>query len=240
MKKIAITSYSLQKKIADRNRVKGVFGQDMYLSSVDYSNYIFNSGGVPALIASINNDTYIETIAENFDKLLLTGGEDVTPDLYGEEIMPELGIVDTERDLFEIKLIKAFLSKNKSIFGICRGLQILNVFFEGSLYQDYSYFNENSHIHSHNSYKEIIHTVDFKGNFLKNIFNTDKLNVNSHHHQFIKKLGKNLEITAISQDGIIEGIKHKEFNVFAVQWHPEMIFDKDCIQLKIGDYFCNN
>lgn len=240
MKKIAITSYSLPKKIADRNRVKGVSGQDMYLSSIDYSNYIFNSGGIPALIAPINNDNYIKMIAENFDKLLLTGGEDITPDLYGEEMLPELGTVDTERDLFEIKLIKAFLAKNKSIFGICRGLQILNVFFEGSLYQDYSYFNENSYIHTHNSYKEIIHSVDFNGDFFKNIFNVDKFKVNSHHHQFIKKLGENLEITAISEDGIIEGIKHKQYDVFAVQWHPEMIFDKHPIQLKIGEYFCNN
>ncbi len=240
MKKIAVTSYSLPKKIADRNRIKGVIGQDMYLSSVDYSNYIFNSGGIPALIAPINDDTYIETIAENFDRLLLTGGEDITPDLYGEEILPELGTVDTERDLFEIKLIKAFLNKNKSIFGICRGLQILNVFFEGSLYQDYSYFNENSYIHTHNSYKEIIHSIDFKGDFLKNIFNSNELNVNSHHHQFIKNLGKNLEITAISKDGIIEGIKHKDYNVFAVQWHPEMIFDKHPVQLNISKYFCGN
>jgi len=240
MKKIAVTSYSLPNKIADKNRIKGVLGQNMYLSSIDYSDYIFNSGGISGLIAPINNDNYIEIVAENFDKLLLAGGEDIMPDLYGEEMMHELGTVDTERDLFEIKLIKAFLNKNKSIFGICRGLQILNVFFEGSLYQDYSYFNKNSRIHTQNDYKKIVHSVDFKGDFFKNIFKTEKLDVNSHHHQFEKKLGKNLEVTAISKDGVIEGIKHKDFNVFAVQWHPEMIFDKNPIQLDLGRYFCNN
>jgi len=234
--KIATTTYYLPSTIADQNRIKGVKGQDMLVSSLDYSTFVFNSGAIPIVVAPMNNYNWIDQIVNFTDGLILTGGEDSDPSFYSKERSSYLGTVVIERDLFEIKLIDAFLKAKKPILGICRGMQLLNIYFNGTLYQDYRELDEKLEYHCENPYQKIIHKVKLKKEF-EEIYNQKELSVNSHHHQFIKKLGDNLKVTATSNDGVIEGIISTKYDIVAVQWHPEMIYKNFSIQTKLMDYF---
>lgn len=155
-----------------------------------------------------------EISTKNPDGLILCGGDDICPQFYNEE-NTNCKKIDIFRDKYEFELLKSFIARKKAVLGICRGLQIINVFFGGSLYQ---------HIENHknNDGTDAFHQVTAKESFLKNLYGENFL-VNSCHHQAIKNLGKNLLITALSPDNVIEGIVHKNLSVIGVQWHPERI-----------------
>ena len=105
----------------------------------DYILSIIKNGGVPFIIPFNENEEVIKAQIEMVDGLLLSGGQDVAPKNYGEEPMPKLGDIFPERDDFEYGLLKAALEAKKPVLGICRGVQIINTYFKGSLYQDLSY-----------------------------------------------------------------------------------------------------
>lgn len=151
---------------------------------------------------------------DRFDGLILPGGEDVEPSLYCQENKSSFN-VDYQYDIDSIFAIKYFLSCNKPILGICKGLQIINVALGGTLLQD---------IKGHKATEVICkHKVkQISGNKLSPFYK-EAFFVNSIHHQAVDRLGEDLKITYLADDGTIEGIEHTNKNLFAVQWHPERL-----------------
>ena len=201
----------------------------------DYIRAVEKAGGTPLILPLIFDSEAIKDQVEAVDGILLSGGYDVHPRFYGEEPLEKLGFILQERDKHEIELIKIAIELNKPILGICRGLQILNVALGGSLYQDLSYIEGCNIKHFQSSLKGATsHTVDLiKGTKLFDILG-EKIITNSIHHQAVKEAAPTLEITALSKDGIVEGLEYTGDNyIVAVQWHPEMIFENYPIMLKL-------
>lgn len=174
--------------------------------------------------------------------LILPGGGDINPSYYKENINGS-NEPDDFLDSRQYDIIEYFVDNNKKIFGICRGLQFLNVYFGGSLYQDLD--TKEFHIPLDEE-KEIDnkHMVYALGNnFLSELYG-NKFKINSWHHQGIKVLGEGFEVLLKSEDGVIEAIKHKEKNIIAMQFHPERMslnYKKEDIVdgIKIFEYFLN-
>ncbi|MGD1823270.1 MAG: gamma-glutamyl-gamma-aminobutyrate hydrolase family protein [Pleomorphochaeta sp.] len=202
---------------------------------VDTYTSIFEKLNTNAIIIpslSNYNQDIIEKYISTIDGLMLIGGADITPDLYNEERVKECGKTNITHDKYTIDLILEAYKQNKSILGICRGAQIINVAFSGSLYQDLKYDNrenkDKNHLDLNNidtpSHKIIIN----KDSKLYTLFNKQILDVNSLHHQSINQVGNNLRLSAISEDGLVEAIESDEDNRFilGLQWHPETLFSK--------------
>jgi putative glutamine amidotransferase len=194
-----------------------------------YVHAVEKSGGVPIVIPVNTDKENIKRQIETMDGILISGGEDINPILYKEEPVRELGYVYSKIDEFDIESIKIALELNKPIFGICRGLQVLNVALGGSLYQDLKYI-KGSHIKHSQQAKTYLgtHYINIKeSSILKEILK-DKTLVNSYHHQSVKTLGRDLHAIAYSSDGVIEAIERTSENfVLGVQWHPELMVDNN-------------
>lgn len=151
---------------------------------------------------------------DRFDGLLLPGGDDVEPSLYGQENKSSFN-VDYQYDIDSIFAIKYFLSCNKPILGICKGLQIINVALGGTLLQD---------IKGHKAAEEVCkHKVRETCKNRLSTYYENEFFVNSIHHQAVDRLGEDLKVTYLADDGMIEGIEHTNKNLLAVQWHPERL-----------------
>lgn len=224
----------------------GMFpGMERVYVSDDYVKAVLKAGGIPILIPVNKEKEIVQAQINAVDGVLLTGGYDVNPLLYGEEPSQKLGFTYGDVDDFDILVISAANSFNKPMFGICKGLQILNVYFGGTLYQDISEA-EGAYIkHTQSSRKqEAGHSTFFKeGSILYEIFGESTL-TNSFHHQSIKELAPGFKVTASAKDNIIEGIEKEEGNfVVAVQWHPEMMHETDLSMVKLFERFideCRN
>ena len=170
--------------------------------------------------------------AENFDGILFAGGEDVDPSLYGEEKKYDSVHVSRDRDQFEMKLLDRALDWHLPILGICRGAQVINVGFGGTLYQDLSQDTtpglEHQQLDAGKERNETVHgvTVTEPDSRLAGAF-SGSCRVNSLHHQAIKRLGRGLMVTAHSEDGFVEAVEAADDYPFllAVQWHPEEMAD---------------
>jgi putative glutamine amidotransferase len=207
-----------------------------------YENYLealVFAGAIPILIPIISSSEIQDQYLNLIDGLLLTGGEDVSPEYYGETPSELLGDTSLERDKLEIALIKYAWGKKLPIFGICRGMQILNVALGGSLYQDIVSECKTNVVHRINnnpqSLLQILHHLDLKNDsYLTKWLNTNSLAVNSSHHQAIKDISPMLRVVGTSEDGIVEAIQAKDNRiVFGVQSHPEW-------QWNIGDRVWSN
>lgn len=195
-----------------------------------YSDSIIKIGGTPIILPLTDDEKTISKYIDLIDGLILTGGDDVNPQLFHEESLPETQIPDPKRDSFDILLIKYAIQKNIPILGVCRGMQLLNIYFGGSLYQDLKYNKEVylKHLQGENSPHIPVHKViPVKDSFLDKIF-TDDLWVNSFHHQSIKEVGDSLQISAKSNDNVIEAVEYIDDDHFllGVQWHPEMMYSQ--------------
>lgn len=196
----------------------------------DYIYAIEHAGGIPIMLPVVEDPATVERQIAMADGIVLSGGYDVNPSHYGEEPTDLLEEIHPERDTYELKAIEFAREMEKPIFGICRGLQILNVAMGGSLYQDISHAPGESVKHRQNAKRnEPTHSVDvLEGTLLSRIVNTPTLATNSFHHQAIKQLAPGFVINAMARDGVIEGIEMpgKTF-VLALQWHPEMMASTD-------------
>lgn len=184
------------------------------------------SSFIPNKCVSANLKEYAKAALESVDALLLTGGHDIDPRFYGEEAKPKLGTTLLARDLCDFALLEAALAKKMPILAICRGLQLINVYFGGSLYQDLGYRNEATFAHVQKSKPTTTwHSVSLqKESILANICGTSNLQVNSLHHQAIKDLACNLEPLAVAKDGLIEAFTLPNYPfLLALQWHPEFL-----------------
>lgn len=195
----------------------------------DYIEAIYQANGTVLLFPHRINDD-LDDIVAFFDGLLITGGEDVDSKYYNEPLHETAQIAYSTIDEADLILARKFKEANKPIFGICRGLQVLNVAFGGSLIQDIpSEFGGAAETHQQQlrlDNPKMAHSVDFTvTSQLHDIFG-DTYQVNSYHHQAIKKLSPYFKATAYSPDGLIEAIEDGN-NIFAVQWHPERLIDDD-------------
>lgn len=192
-----------------------------YYQWKDYVEAVEDAGGVPLLLVPTKAEN-IEEIVERIDGLLLSGGWDIDPTLYGEE-PKKVRKIDSRRDTFEIPLTKMVYEKNKPILGICRGAQVLNVTFGGTLHQqintEIKHFQQASDDHP-------THTIQIEeGTLLFNLLKVKETKVNSFHHQAIAKLAPGFSVNSRAKDKIIEGIEDsgKRF-VIGVQFHIEGLY----------------
>ena len=151
---------------------------------------------------------------ETADALLLPGGGDIHPRFYGQQVAGATDI-DEARDLRELALVHTFAAEKKPIFGICRGLQIINVAFGGTLHQ---------HIDNHAQLDGIdrLHETRTDDTLLRSLYGT-RFTVNSAHHQSVARLGTGLHAVQWANDGTVEALRHATLPIFAVQWHPERL-----------------
>ncbi|MCO7127540.1 gamma-glutamyl-gamma-aminobutyrate hydrolase family protein [Sporolactobacillus shoreicorticis] len=189
----------------------------------DYITSLTMAGAVP-LILPIAPGSCTERYAELCDGFLLSGGCDVNPQFFNEDPTPGCGVFDTERDQAELQLVHESLKRGKPLFGICRGLQVINVALGGTLIQDID--SQLDHPIQHEQKvprREGSHRVRLeKSTRLYQVLGEQEtIIVNSLHHQSIDKIGAGLKVAAFSSDGIIEAIDMTEKGLMGVQWHPE-------------------
>jgi len=179
--------------------------------------------------------------SDDFDGILLAGGEDVDPELYGERKKYDNVRTNRARDDFEIALLDHGLKAGLPILGICRGTQTINTRFGGTLYQDLK--SDTALVRDHKqqgSRSATTHSITVTDpDSLLHGFVAGSCAVNSLHHQAIKRLGRGLKVTARSEDGLVEAVELAEEYPFflAVQWHPEEMFSEHPEQLKIFQEF---
>ena len=196
-----------------------------------YQEKILTAGGIPYLIPLHENTHFptLQSLAEHYandmDGLLIVGGPDVTPTLYAEYIQQDCGDFDYERDIWEIMLIKKFMAVEKPIFGICRGMQVINVALGGTLIQHMDAKSYDKHWHNIKRPHQKAHVVKVHGPRLTEILGQTTY-VNSFHHQCINKFAPLLKTDtehAYSNDVVPEAFYNQEHKLLGVQWHPEML-----------------
>lgn len=199
---------------------------------------IEQSGGIPWLIPVM--DPHIATsYIQRLDGLILTGGQDVSPNLYGQTPHEKTDAGHLERDQFEIALINASIHHKKPLLGICRGMQLYNVALGGTLYQDHdinpqstlTHVQKNSHTH------ESTHAVTFSQS--SRLFNVlgPNISVNSYHHQSLDQLADALTVVGRAEDGLIEACEHHTLPHYLVQWHPEWMYAYDTASSQLFYHF---
>lgn len=181
---------------------------------------------IPIMFPQTNNDDILDEFIDMVDGIVLIGGSDVSPHLYNEGPKRGLLQVNPKRDEIEFNIIKKAIKNNTPILAVCRGMQLLNIYKGGTLYQDIYSDIEDVDNHSDRDNKNIMyfHNIDIldEESHLYKAFESETVVVNSFHHQAIKKLGRDLKIVAKSQDGIIEAVEHtKDPMVMGIQFHPE-------------------
>lgn len=234
---ILLTSYFVTREEIKSVPIRGKLNQDLTICTGDYIHSIEKAGGVPMVAPSITDTEAIFRMFEVADGILFTGGEDVHPRYFGEDIEADNLEISDRRDNFELKLAEHALKSNKSILGICRGMQLLNVAAGGTLHQDLK--TGIRHTIPNTPKEKLLHDVKISSNTrLYEIYQKESKEVNSFHHQAVKDLAGAYVPTAVAADGIIEAYEMKgERFVVGVQWHPEMLHEKYPEELAIFKAF---
>lgn len=203
-----------------------------YCSKYDaYAKWIEAAGNVETIKLSYHDNNFSDI--EKCDGIVLSGGEDMHPKYYNKPELVEqyhLTDIDLQRDAFEVNVLQYTQDKKLPLLGICRGLQVANVFFGGTLIPDIPSFGKFNH--SREPDRDRYHLVHVDRNsFLSTLVSSEVGEVNSAHHQSADQIGAGLVANAISYDGIVEGIewlhpKEKPF-LLLVQWHPERMNDQE-------------
>ena len=196
--------------------------------SVDYTRAIARAGGSPVLLPTDFPVDELENLRDHLDGILLTGGGDVDPIRYRGKQDSHLMMVSTQRDELEIALAKLAIKTNWPIFGICRGVQVMNVTLHGTLYthlptQINSKFDHNT---PYDQGRDMIaHEVTIEaGTHLAEIVGKAKIPTNSFHHQATREVAPGLKVSARTTDNLVEGLELPDHRFFlGVQWHPECL-----------------
>ena len=219
MRKIAISSCF---QYADKNR--GLFSPKIltYMES-EMAEFCSQKDSMPILIPNFD-DARIDRYLDECSGLLLHGGSDLCPESYGEAYLDkDRWPGDKYRDDYELRLIPKAIQRGLPIFGVCRGFQLINVFFGGKIYQDLPTQTQTQVEHRNGPlYDQIFHDVKLTGSLFQSLYTKETITVNSIHHQGVSQLGAGLEVQAIcEEDQLIEAFTHKKYPIFGVQWHPE-------------------
>ena len=190
----------------------------------DYHKSVAANGGIPIILPFLNPELGLETLSI-CDGIILSGGEDVDPKFYEQDPHRNLGPTTSERDLVEIAIVKYALENNIPLLAICRGVQILNVALGGTLIQDiHSQVKEPiQHSQKIDRSRDTHWVTISKDSKLYQVLGSDRIRVNSLHHQAIDRIANDLRVIAQSSDGIIEAVEYIHPTTFTigVQWHPE-------------------
>ena len=195
-----------------------------YRISHCYADAVTEAGGIALLLPAVTAPEDVELLLQNLDGVLIPGGPDVDPLFYGEEPRQGLGLVIRSNDVFEMHLLKAARAAHKPILCVCRGVQVLNVTFGGTLIQDIPSQLPEALRHMQIPVDRVdpTHSVDIvKNSYLYEAFGTETVLTNSFHHQCINKVAPGFSVSAKARDGVIEAIEVKEERILGVQWHPE-------------------
>ena len=208
-----------------------------------YINSIINAGGVPLMIPGFANLQLLPQIVDLCDAILLTGGGDISPDLLGEEALPEVGTPCEERDRQEIALAYIAMQRQIPLLGICRGHQVINVACGGKNYQDIAKQHSSTPLnHSQEEARNVAtHEVKVvKDTLLAKILEEESVMTNSFHHQAIKEVAEGFIANASTIDSVNEGIEKPFYPILGVQWHPEpMAAEMNKKQLAIFEWLVN-
>lgn len=216
--------------------------KDSYWMLPGYMKIIEKCGGVPIMLPLTTDMEELEQVYNLCDGILFTGGHDISPLIYGEEKRNTCGVICETRDVMEEYILNECLVDNKPILGICRGLQFINAYLGGSLYQDLATeYNCKVEHHMEPPYDRVAHKIEvLPYTKLAHIMGAGMHEVNSYHHQAIKELSQDVRKMAVSEDGLIEAIevKNQKFAI-AVQWHPEFFFENNEESIKLVGTFVN-
>lgn len=162
--------------------------------------------------------------AEGCDALLLPGGGDIAPELFGQKDQGSRE-VDEILDRMQLRILDSYIRRKKPVLGICKGMQIINTYYGGTIKQHL----KTAHFHEYRNGDQYHMTIVRKGSILETLYGL-RFPVNSAHHQGIDRLGEHLQAIQFAEDRVIEGIVHEELPVIGVQWHPERMPepDEDC------------
>src|ERR1700752_5133448 len=215
---------------------------DRFYLSRHYSEAVAAAGGAPVHISVIRTTECVAAVVDGLDGILLPGSDsDVDPLRYGQQPHPALGTVQTIKDETDLLVIKAAERKGIPLFAICFGMQILNVSRGGSLIQDIGSQVPDAIKHEQGAPRDRpSHRIRMlETSKLSEIAGSVDAIVNSHHHQAIESIGANLVATAWSTDGIIEALEDPRPDRFivAVQWHPELGWEKDLLSQRLFRVF---
>jgi gamma-glutamyl-gamma-aminobutyrate hydrolase PuuD len=210
----------------------GFRGKTLQYLEQSMAHSVMRAGAVVVMIPTVERTdelTRPQVATQDYvsllDGLVLQGGADICPTVYGEAETDVLGPTDSIRDRFELELLHAFANARKPVLGVCRGMQLINVAYGGTLHQDLEVAKVTSRAHRKlELYDEHAHDIELTPNgWLRSIYeNSANAMVNSIHHQGVKRLGEGLVIEAIASDGVVEAVRHPELPfMVGVQWHPE-------------------
>jgi putative glutamine amidotransferase len=196
-----------------------------------YAQAVLRAGGAPILLPPVEDEDVLAAIRPRLDGLLLSGGGDVDPARYHEEALPETDEPETARDFTEFRLTEWALEDGLPILGICRGMQVLNVALDGTLYQDIPLQLPQAARHNYapRAGDTIAHRLRVAaGSRFATIAGTEQPAANSFHHQAVKEPGRGIEIVGWSDDGLPEALEAPAYPfVVAVQYHPEALDPSD-------------
>lgn len=223
-------------------------GPELDFVNTAYLRMVTENRGIPVIApCRMLSPDDLERIVDACDGLIVTGGPDIDPDIYGEEPFKGIGSFDPSRDAAEIALVKLAVAHRRPVLGICRGMQVVNVAFGGSLIQDIRSESDYAVDHYQRSARSICtHGVTFEDSCIRDLCKTDSVRVNSFHHQAVKKVGDGLVITGRAADGIAESLEHSlrckawdlipDYYVVAVQWHLEEVWDQQHMRPIISEF----
>ncbi|AUS98301.1 peptidase C26 [Clostridium thermosuccinogenes] len=203
-----------------------------------YYNGIIKAGGLPSILPLTDEEAVLEEFFGICGGFLLCGGPDMDARRFGEENLPCNGEISPLRDSMEIYIAKRAIELGKPVFGICRGIQVMNVALGGTLYQDISSQNRDRRVlkHSQDAPKWYpTHEIFIEeGTKVWRAFMKEKADVNSFHHQAVKDVASGFRVTSRTSDGMVESIEY-EGHPFAVgvQWHPEVMWEKNDLHLEL-------
>ncbi len=203
-----------------------------------YAEAVQASGGIPVVLPFSDDREATAELVSKLDGFIFTGGPDSNPNMYGEEMVLQLGMIDSKRDVNEKLIYELVREADKPALGVCRGHQLINILEGGTLYQDLPSMKPSETRHSQRQPNYILtHRVDIAEStpLMDWMDGAKKLEVNSYHHQAIKDLAPGLKVMALSsEDGIIEAFYHPErrFTV-GIQWHPELAYKDHPVHQRI-------
>lgn len=184
-----------------------------------YSRAVEFYGGIPVLIPTLSDRTgYLAGIVQRIDGLIIPGSRDMDPEFYNQKPHPKINPMSIDRTRAEFEVLEKALARNIPVLGICGGMQLINVFYGGNLYQDIQALLPDALTHE----KGAVHRIDTEKNSQLGKVLKQNFNVKSYHHQAVDKVGSGLGVNARSPDGIVEGFENKSDRVLGVQWHPEL------------------
>ena len=202
-----------------------------------YVQALLAAGATPVIVPPALDSAALSDLLARLDGLLLTGGADIDPTRYGQERLPVCGAIEPERDALELALTEMALARDLPIFGICRGMQTLNVACGGALYQDISAQRPESLSHpqselprDHRAHRIVVE----RDSRLGAILGVDEAEVNSLHHQAVSEPGAGARIVAWASDGVAEGMElPAQRFALAVQYHPEELVASDALSRQL-------